>query len=50
MLTGATRPPPGTLRVRATWGARRVELAAAGAPAILVALVAAVIAMVMWLR
>jgi hypothetical protein len=42
---------PDSLRLRASWGARRVELAAVGTPAIVVALIAATaIAVVLWLR
>lgn len=45
------RDRPDTLRLRASWGARRFELAAAGAPAIVVALVAAVAgAVALWFR
>lgn len=45
------RDRPDALRLRASWGAHRLELAAAGAPALVVALVAAAAtALAAWLR
>jgi hypothetical protein len=43
------RRRPDTLRLRASWGARHVELATAGALAI-VAVLAAALVMALWLR